>query len=248
MKQFFLSLCLICLILLESQGLADNPKLVRDFERLSAEETGQIIGYLGEKISYPMPRSLFQEISIQYGFTAHQADNGNLANMGMSGVGGFYGDSIIIKWAISPDWSLGVDFGKAQRNIISQIDADTFRQDRVDYSYIHAYFDRLIYTESPFSLRVFFGLGPIYGGYQYLQTSESLDQSKSLSRKGESFGYRAGFETVYYLNPVWNVGLQVSYFQGKISDMSNPVGTTDPNAEGMSLNGMHVSAFSGLSF
>ena len=108
-------------------------------------------------ILYPMPPSLFTTLSVRYGWSVHQAPSTGLYTVGLTDIGGYYGDQILVKWSLNPKMDIGVDIGLGARYVQKTLGSSRVESQEISYRYIHAYVDYLLVKDLNFELRGFVG-------------------------------------------------------------------------------------------
>ena len=231
-----ISLCILAPVA-DAKPHKSNPKK-------AAQDLGQMVA----DILYPMPPSLFTTLSVRYGWSVHQAPSTGLYTVGLTDIGGYYGDQILVKWSLNPKMDIGVDIGLGARYVQKTLGSSRVESQEISYRYIHAYVDYLLVKDLNFELRGFVGAGNVDGLLDKEQYSETGGDYLHYRRTGTVFSYRYGLEALYKINPVWVAGIQVSQFNGNVDEFLDHAEVVDEDAPELNLDGAWVSVFTGIDF
>jgi hypothetical protein len=239
---FFL-IIVIGILGLPGIGFAES-KLEKQTDQLTPEDASNVSRKLIAKQIHPVPEKMLLNFGFTYNNTILLTTLNQLHRAGLKNTYVIYGSTLDFMFKLSPNLNMGFSYGKGESRFIKQSSAVQFREDLVQYKFYHLRFDRKLYDEKSFVIRGIAAIGMTEGEYGFHSyTEDGSANSKFYSRHGSSLSYELGSEVMYYLNPVWNIGMGLSYLGANIVEFKNKADVVDSTAPEMDLGGAMVKIF-----
>ncbi|MDA1353787.1 MAG: hypothetical protein O3A01_04860 [bacterium] len=234
----------ILILLVLANPLLAKSKTEKELSNLTPEESSELGRKMIAKQFHPLPESMFTRLGIAYNYSVFLPTLNTLHEAGMKNVYVIYGTIWDVMYKINDKWNAGISYGTGANKFIKEVSNVEFREDTVLFQFYHFKLNYKIYEERDFVIGLSSGIGTTTGEYGYFQASEDgSTNARSYKRQGSTTSYNLGLEAMYYLNPVWNVGMGIEYFGANIESLSNRANQGDSTAPNMDLSGTLVRFF-----
>jgi len=236
----------LCLLLFQT---ACHATLLEDVDSLSPTQSVLLQKKLASKLIYPFPENLISQLGFHIGTFAQSTSIANMDRLGASNFRVLQGIVGAVKYYFSPSLCMGVEFASGKRDIISQTltTSSVFTQNTYQMGYTHGILEWAVYRESNLQLKLNFGAGITSTDMDLITYDEgSSGYAKFVKRSGSTFSYSAGFETDYFFNPIWSIGLGIHYLNANIKQLTNRVGVQTTGEPGIDYSGVTVRVLTGI--
>ena len=250
MKQAISTIILSLLI----SSMAYAGSLQNDLDRLNPEASEKIIKTPLAKSLSPLPESLIQDMGFGISRGIHSFKETNIShlntNHNINTKTAYWGTQKFISFKWDDKTRIGMVFYGADMHMVVNDADDATRVSINDssFSITQLYVSRTIYEEMNMKIGVFGGIGEAKFKHTLLNIntpgSTNTTPASADAFRGDSWSYQAGLNASYMLNPVWEIGLAVSYLSANIEELKNSQSQVLTNAN-ISLSGTMFYIYTG---
>lgn len=205
--------------------------LQNDLDRLSPEEAEEVIKTPIAKSLSPFPESFIKDIGFGISRGIHsfkKEDFTSLRNSySINTKNSYWGTQKFISFKWDEKTRYGFLFYDAGMHMVVNDTNDATRVDINDtkFSITQLYISRTVYEEKNMKIGVFGGVGEVKFEHNLLNInaagSSSTTPASANHFRGNSWSFQTGLTASYMLNPVWELGLAVSYLSANIKELKN---------------------------
>jgi hypothetical protein len=207
--------------------------LIEDVDNLSPAEAVEFQKKLELKKLEAIPQSTGGAGFVQF-INPTQFNN---AFPGVKPIRQLYGGAFGLRYPITDRFLIGGDFSGAGNYVIDESSPKVYEDIFFGYGNAQFVVDFRIFQNEYFLLSTSAGAGIMIGMYNYSMTNDNTQTFYKTDRWGSGFSTNIALDARWNVYKGWGVGIGVSNFSGKLSNMRKMLSDVDWSAPDIDLSG-----------